>query len=98
VHGTDPTRTAATLSTVVPAAVQGRVATLFVPVHTEHWGQFDPTRHAMTIRNDESPRPDDTELYNLATVATLLNGGTVYVSDDDGAEALVSPIRATLRY
>jgi hypothetical protein len=52
----------------------------------------------MTIRNDESPRPDDTELYNLATVATLLNGGTVYVSDDDGAEALVSPIRATLRY
>jgi len=98
VHGTDPSRTAATLSTVVPAAVQGRIDTLFVPLHTQTWGQFDPTRHAMTIRNDESAQPEDTELYNLATASTLLNSGTVYISDPDDPDSLAPPIQATLRY
>lgn len=95
VNGAEPSRAAATLSTVVPAAVQGRVDTLFVPLHTETWGQFDPSRHAMTIRNDESPQPGDTELYNLATASTLLNSGTVYISEDDEP---TPSIRATLRY
>lgn len=98
VHGTDPSRTAATLSTVVPAAVQGRIDTLFVPLHTETWGQFDPNRYAMTIRNDESAQQEDTELYNLATASTLLNSGMVYISDDEEPTANQSPIRATLRY
>jgi hypothetical protein len=98
VNGTDPSRAAATLSTVVPAAVQGRVDTLFVPLHAETWGQFDATRHAMTIRNDESPQPDDTELYNLAAAATLLNSGTVYIDDNDEPNDVSPSIRATLRY
>jgi len=98
VNGAEPSRAAATLSTVVPAALQGRVDTLFVPLRTETWGQFDSTRHAMTIRNDESPQPEDTELYNLATASTLLNSGTVYISENDGAETASAPIRATLRY
>jgi hypothetical protein len=49
----------------------------------------------MTIRNDESPQPGDTELYNLATASTLLNSGTVYISEDDEP---TPSIRATLRY
>jgi len=96
VNGTDPSRTAATLSTVVPAAVQGRIDTLFVPLHTEAWGQFDPNRYAMTIRNDESAQLEDTELYNLATASTLLNSGMVYISDDEPNAR--PPVRATLRY
>jgi len=98
VHGTDPSRTAATLSTVVPAALQGRVDTLFVPLHTKTWGQFDPNRHAMTIRNDEAAQPEDTELYNLATASTLLNSGTVYISENEEPGVPPPPIRATLRY
>lgn len=98
IQGTDPSRAAATLSTVVPAAVQGRIDTLFVPLRAEAWGQFDPTRHAMTIRNDGSAEPEDTELYNLATASTLLTSGTVYVSNDNMAEMPTPSIRATLRY
>lgn len=98
VQGTDPSRTAATLSTVVPAAVQGRIETLFVPLHAASWGQFDPTRHAMTIRNDESAQTGDTELYNLATASTLLNSGTVYLSSNDESSEPMTAIRATLRY
>jgi uncharacterized protein YjiS (DUF1127 family) len=98
VNGAEPSRAAATLSTVVPAAVQGRIDTLFVPLHAQTWGQFDSSRHAMTIRNDESAQPEDTELYNLATASTLLNSGTVYISDAKEPSANMSEIRATLRY
>jgi len=52
----------------------------------------------MTIRNDESAQPEDTELYNLATASTLLNSGTVYISDPDDPDSLAPPIQATLRY
>ena len=98
VNGAEPSRAAATLSTVVPAAVQGRIDTLFVPLHTETWGQFDASRHAMTIRNNESAQPEDTELYNLATASTLLNSGTVYITDNEESNGGPPAIRATLRY
>ena len=96
-QGSTPHLTAATLSTVVPAAVHGRVDTLFVPLHTEAWGQFDPHRHAMTIRDEGESATTDTELYNLATASTLLSSGTVYTEASDNAKAEPS-IRATLRY
>jgi hypothetical protein len=96
-QATTPHLTAATLSTVVPAALHGRVDTLFVPLQTQRWGQFDPRRHAMTIRNEHDPLPNDTELYNLATASTLLSSGRVYTEEDDHSVSEPS-VRATLRY
>ena len=72
-QGADPARAAAKLNDILPAAYDKRIETLFVPLYEHRWGRFDPeTRTAYS--DDESGY----DLYDLAAVHTLLNGGAVY--------------------
>jgi hypothetical protein len=61
---------------VIPAAHQGRVHFLFVPIGVQLWGRFDPHSNEISIR--ESPGPQVQDLLNLAAVQTFVAGGTVY--------------------
>ncbi len=64
---------------VVPAAYQGRVETLFVPVDAEVWGEFDPDNNVAKIH--PAREACDQDLLDLAATQTLLHGGAVYGMD-----------------
>jgi hypothetical protein len=69
-------RTAEDVTTVLPAAYQGRVDQLFVSVEAEDWGVFDP--ETGIVRLDAAPHPDSEELLNLAVIYAMKRGGTVH--------------------
>jgi len=69
-------RAGSALAEVLPAAHQGRIATLFVPVGLRRWGRF--SGDALTVEEHENEQPGDDELLNLAAMQTLMHRGTVY--------------------
>ncbi len=90
-----PEQTAANPGSVLLAAEEGRVDTLFVAEDPTVWGVYNADSH--TVRVHDKREAGDIELLNAATVATLQSGGTVYVTGD--AEVPEgSPIAALLRY
>ncbi|HJU04330.1 MAG TPA: hypothetical protein VJ692_04195 [Nitrospiraceae bacterium] len=69
------------LMEIVPAAAQGRVSILFVPVGVQQWGNFDRDTHAIRLHQDAEPGDED--LLNLAASQTILHGGQVYAVPPD---------------
>lgn len=74
--GSDPAHASAVIQYVLPAAHDSRVQTLFVPLNQHRWGSYDA--EARTIKFHDEERAESYDLYDLAAVQTLLNGGTVY--------------------
>lgn len=68
-------RVGTSLDEVLWAALDARVATLFVALGQREWGTFDASARRLE-RRDESP--DTYDLYDAAAAYTLLAGGTVY--------------------
>jgi hypothetical protein len=81
------------LKAVVPAAVGGRVETLFVPRSGQVWGCLEGGSAVL----HEEAQPGDTDLLDMAAVHTLLHDGTVYAREPasmpEGAK-----VAAILRY
>ncbi len=64
------------LAEVLPAAHQGRIATLFVPLGVRRWGRY--IFDSSTLDEHDQEQPGDDELLDLASIQTVLHGGTVY--------------------
>jgi hypothetical protein len=64
------------LREIVPAAWDGRVDVLFVPVDVRVWGTYAPETRTVVEEPSSTGRNED--LLNAAAVRTLLNRGTVY--------------------
>ncbi len=62
---------------VVPAACQGRIDTLFVPVGVQVWGRYLPETSEIELSAPGTNGQMD--LLNVAAVATLTSGGRVLV-------------------
>lgn len=79
---------------IVPAAVAGRVDTLFVSRRTPVWGHFDAD--SLEVALSETANGGSADLLDLAAGQTLLNNGRVFASD----EALPddSPVAALYRW
>jgi hypothetical protein len=69
-------RASHSLRDILAAAHQGRIATLFVPLGIRRWGRFDFDR--LALEEHPEKQPGDDELLDLATMQTLMHGGTVY--------------------
>ncbi len=67
------------INQVVPAAVAGRIDTLWVARGTQVWGRFDSTDGSVALH--EPGAPGDFELLDLAAVQTMRHAGTVYPLD-----------------
>lgn len=69
-------RATADPETVVPAALHGRVETLFVALDREIWGTVDANEDSVEIH----PRhqPGDEDLLDRAALHTLLSGGDIF--------------------
>jgi hypothetical protein len=75
-------RGSADISTVLRAADEGRIQTLFVRKGAPFWGQFDTKTGK--VRAAESTSKNAEGLLNRATAQAFLHGGTVYgVSDEE---------------
>ena len=85
----------ADIKTIVPAAHEGRIDTLFVEAGCEQWGYFDAEKRSVTLDPDKKLGAYD--LTDYAAVHTYLKAGKVYVV---GANELfeASKCAAILRY
>lgn len=88
-------RATADLEAVVPAAVDGRVAELFVALDAHRWGSFDPGARKVEVRDER--RPDDEDLIDRAALESLFHGGTVYAVDRAEVPG-EGPLAAVLRW
>lgn len=83
------------LQEIVPAAIYGRVDSLFVATGVEKWGIFDPGTNTLQLHQTEEPGDED--LLDLAAVKTFLNSGNVYAVEPDKVPD-GGPIAAVFRY
>jgi hypothetical protein len=74
-HGS-PDMASADLRSILPAAYEGRVHTLFIAVGEYRWGTFNP--RDISVELHEKRKNGDHDLLDQAAVYTLANGGTVY--------------------
>lgn len=80
---------------IVPAAVFGRVDTMFVPVGLHRWGAYDAAQNVVTVHDAQEPGDDD--LLNYAAVQAYLNGATVHALRPENMPDGFS-LAATFRY
>lgn len=69
-------RTTSDPESLVPAALHGRVGTLFVATDRELWGHYDAETDTAAIHG--SQQPGDEDLLDLAAFEALLSGAEVY--------------------
>lgn len=83
------------LTTVLPAAYQGRIETLLVARDGPQWGTFDLASGAVQVHPQEEP--GDTDLVDLAIRYTLMKRGTVATVAPESIPAHM-PLAALFRY
>ncbi len=92
--GRGDVRASHTLTDIVRAAFEGRVATLFVPHSVQKWGVYRAHSHKVHVH--PSQQPGDYDLIDLAAAQTVAHGGTVYVLEPEkvpGGELIAAIFR-----
>ncbi len=93
-HGTGKTST--NIKQIVPAALGGRVDTLFLDQTEMIWGTYDP-KDAMVRLQDEQ-NLSNSDLGNLVANEVLLHGGKVYITSREALADPTAPVNALYRY
>ena len=83
------------IETIVPAAREGKIDTLFLVEGTQRWGTFDAESHRVQVH--EQPEPKDEDLVELAVIETLSRRGAVYVVPPEEAPG-GAEVAALFRY
>ncbi|NJB84851.1 hypothetical protein GGR26_000596 [Lewinella marina] len=81
---------------IVPAAVNGRVAALWMDRNAYAYGEYTAENNGVNIMHDE--HKNATELYNLAAVRAFQSGARVYNVDRDELPDDTEPLNAIFRY
>ena len=82
-------------SEVVPAALDGRIETLFVALESQLWGHFDASDRQ--VRSSPERHPGDEDLLDLAAVQSFVHGATVFVMKEKDVPG-DAPLAAIYRY
>lgn len=88
-------RASRALRRIMPAALQGRIETLFLEAEQDRWGYLHPETGALSLHNEHES--NDQELLNLAAIRTLRADGDVFVLDAQ-AMPVTAAAAAILRY
>lgn len=89
-------KTSSDIERVVPAAMEGKIDTLFVQNRAEIWGIYDPDKRH--VRIDKEQTPSNVSLLNKIAIKTFLNGGNVYLLEKDQMPNPYSKVNALYRY
>ncbi len=84
------------IADIVPAAVNGRVDTLFIQSKKDSYGLFDKENNTVIIENNKQTQ--NASLYNLAAIRTVLNNGRVYLLNENDMPLNKTNANALLRY
>ncbi|GAB1403747.1 hypothetical protein MASR1M74_09250 [Lentimicrobium sp.] len=90
-------RTAIGIDKIIPAAINGKVDTLFCENKTDIFGSYKKENNVITVTQSEESETS-TSLMNVAAIRTFLNGGDVYLLDKDEMPNPNSRINALYRY
>jgi hypothetical protein len=89
-------RTSSDIGNVLPAALDGKIDSLFVENGADIWGIYDPEKRH--VRVDEESLPSSVSLLNKTAIKTFLNGGKVYLLENDEMPNPHSKVNALYRY
>ncbi len=81
---------------IIPAAINGRVDTLFIKNKASLWGTFE--KKTNSIHTEEEKIPHNADLLNVAAIETILQGGAVYLLEEDEMPEPANKANAILRY
>lgn len=81
---------------VVPAAAEGRVEALMLPIDEHCWGTFDPETRKVKLKKDEESAGGE-DLLDLAAVQALNSGASVYAVGQNDMPGNAS-VAAVFRY
>lgn len=84
------------LEDIIPAAVNGRVDTLFIQNRKDVYGIFDAARQ--DIRIDDSKDMHNASLLNMAAIKTFLQDGKVFLMEAENMPVENTTANAILRY
>lgn len=84
------------INNIIPAALQGKVDTLFLENKADVFGVFDPKTQTVDVQ--DSSQATNVSLLNLASMEVLAKGGTVYLMEKENLPELTSEINALYRY
>lgn len=95
-HAQETPRTSFEIEEIIPAAMAGRVDTLFLDEGAEVWGVYDPGAGKVTVHEEQ--KTINTELLNLVAKAVLLRQGRVFLQSRATLPQPFSPVNALYRY
>jgi hypothetical protein len=81
---------------IVPAAISGRIDTLFVKKGETLWGIYDQESGRIMKRDREAAQ--NSCLLNMAAMHTIFNSGRVFLLESDDMPEPASRLNAILRY
>ncbi len=85
------------IDSIVPAALNGKVDTLFVDKDTStYWGTYLPDTNKIALQKEQNKV--NSCLINFAAIATYLQGGQVYTTSKAEMPHSVSVLNAIYRY
>jgi len=87
---------ASVISDIVPAAIHGKIDTLFVQKGVELFGRYDKEKSVVTL--DEKSDINNTALINLASAQAFKQGSKVYFLEPDEMPIQGRPMNALFRY
>lgn len=89
-------KTSYTLEEIIPAAVIGRVDTLFVKENETRWGQFDQESNQVELQDEQEL--NNACMLNLAAMNVFNQGGEVILKKAEEMPAINSLLNAIYRY
>ena len=90
-------KTAIGIDKIVPAAINGKVDTLFCENKADIFGNYKEENNAIIVSQSEESE-NTISLMNLAAIETFVNGGEVYLLDKEEMPNPNSRINALYRY
>lgn len=90
------TQASSTVDQVVPAALNGKVDTLFLQNSTDIWGIYQPEKNKVEVHKEHNA--PNVSLMNLAAINVFQQGGKVYLMEEEDMPDSMSEINALYRY
>lgn len=84
------------LNDIIPAALEGRIESLFVQKSKDRYGLYDKINRSLIV--DEGHKVKQASLFNIAAIQTWLKDGDVFIVDKDKMPFNGTSINALFRY
>lgn len=89
-------KTSFDLNDIIPAAIDGRIESLFIRKSKDRFGLYDKINRSLII--DESQKAKQASLFNLAAIQTWLKDGDVFIVEKEDMPIEGTSMNALFRY